>query len=128
MLGTYGFGNCVDNSSFMLSGRVSESASEICFLLLLLLLAKGYTVTRGRLRLASSIKMTIFMCLYVVCYTCLFIYEREVSGHGHLKIYKLIGKSEKNNNLPFYGKKQMKFSAFPVTFFSPLPEVAPFRF
>jgi hypothetical protein len=60
------------------TGRVCESASEIMYLLLLLLLAKGFTVTRGRLRLASSIKLTIFMCLYIVTYTILFVYERQV--------------------------------------------------
>ncbi|KAK6645038.1 hypothetical protein RUM43_001314 [Polyplax serrata] len=65
-------------------GQLNEAASEICFLLLLLLLAKGYTVTRGRLRLGSSIKLTIFMCLYVVCFCCLFIYEREYFDPGEV--------------------------------------------
>lgn len=65
------------------TGRVCESASEIVYLLLLLLLAKGFTVTRGRLRLASSIKLTIFMCLYVVTYTVLFVYERQVRHTHH---------------------------------------------
>lgn len=57
------------------------AASETTFLLLLLLLAKGYTTTRGRLPLAASVKLTIFMCLYVVTYTTLFIYEANVSIH-----------------------------------------------
>ncbi|PNF18018.1 hypothetical protein B7P43_G12644 [Cryptotermes secundus] len=65
-------------------GRVCESASEIVYLLLLLLLAKGFTVTRGRLRLASSIKLTIFMCLYVVTYTVLFVYERQFFDPGEV--------------------------------------------
>lgn len=64
----------------LLSGQLCEAVSEICFLLLLLLLAKGYTVTRGRLRIGSSVKLTIFMCLYVVSFCCLFIYEKEVCG------------------------------------------------
>lgn len=54
-------------------------ASETTFLLLLLLLAKGYTITRGRLPVAASIKLTIFMCLYVITYVSIFIYEAEVS-------------------------------------------------
>lgn len=66
------------------------AASETCFLLLLLLLAKGYTVTRGRLPVAASIKITVFMCLYVVTYLSLFIYETKVREcwefYGFLKI------------------------------------------
>ncbi|KAJ1520514.1 hypothetical protein ONE63_003637 [Megalurothrips usitatus] len=65
-------------------GRLMEAASETTFLLLLLLLAKGYTVTRGRLRVGSSIKLTIFMCLYVVTYVSLFIYEREFFDPGEV--------------------------------------------
>lgn len=65
-------------------GRMFESASEICFLLLLLLLAKGYTITRGRLRLASSVKLTIFMCAYVVTTLGLFIYEQHVFDPGEV--------------------------------------------
>lgn len=51
--------------------------SETCYLLLLLLLAKGYTITRGRLSLGTSVKLTIFMCLYSITYITLFIYERK---------------------------------------------------
>ncbi|KAJ4444911.1 hypothetical protein ANN_06710, partial [Periplaneta americana] len=65
-------------------GRLCESASETIFLLLLLLLGKGFTVTRGRLRLASSIKLTIFMCLYIVTYTVLFVYERHFFDPGEV--------------------------------------------
>ncbi|KAJ8913743.1 hypothetical protein NQ315_007460 [Exocentrus adspersus] len=36
-------------------GMVLMSASETCFLLLLLLLAKGFTITRGRLPLSASV-------------------------------------------------------------------------
>ncbi|KAK7868393.1 hypothetical protein R5R35_013680 [Gryllus longicercus] len=57
-------------------GRLLEAISETIFLLLLLLLAKGFTVTRGRLRLASTVKLTVFMCLYTVSYLVIFIYER----------------------------------------------------
>ncbi|XP_065207129.1 transmembrane protein 145-like isoform X2 [Planococcus citri] len=65
-------------------GRMFESASEISFLLLLLLLAKGYTITRGRLRLASSVKLTIFMCAYVVTTLGLFIFEQHVFDPGEV--------------------------------------------
>jgi len=66
------------------AGRLLEAGSETTFMLLLLLLAKGYTVTRARLRLASSVKLTIFMCSYTVTYAALFIYEREVSEYDLL--------------------------------------------
>uniref|UniRef100_A0A0A9Y085 Uncharacterized protein n=1 Tax=Lygus hesperus TaxID=30085 RepID=A0A0A9Y085_LYGHE len=70
-------------------GRFLESASEVVYLILLLLLAKGYTITRGRLRLASSIKLTIFMCVYVVTYIILFVYERLFFDPGEvLYIYE----------------------------------------
>ena len=61
-----------------LVGRVMESVAEILFVLLLILLAKGYTVTRARLRQASAIKVTIFMCSYAVVYAALFIYEQVI--------------------------------------------------
>ena len=63
-----------------------ESSSEVLYLALLLLLAKGYTITRGRLPISSSIKLTIFMCLYVITYVTLFLYEKTVSFSGS-KIY-----------------------------------------
>lgn len=52
--------------------------SETTFLLLLLLLAKGFTVTRGRLPIPAIIKITVFMCLYSLTYILLFIYEEKV--------------------------------------------------
>lgn len=59
-------------------GRVLEGISEFIFMLLLLLLAKGYTVTRGRLRVASAIKLTLFNCIYIVIYALLFLFEQYV--------------------------------------------------
>ncbi|BES94590.1 Rhodopsin-like GPCR transmembrane domain [Nesidiocoris tenuis] len=64
--------------------RLLESASEVVFLILLLLLAKGYTITRGRLRLASSVKLTIFMCVYIITYASLFVYERLFFDPGEV--------------------------------------------
>lgn len=60
------------------AGRVLEAGSDFTFLLLLLLCAKGYTITRGRLRQASSVKLTIFLALYVVSWGVLFVYEQMV--------------------------------------------------
>jgi hypothetical protein len=57
-----------------------EGGSEFVFVLMLLLLAKGFTVTRGRLRPASAVKLTLFNCTYVVVYGLLFVLERYVSS------------------------------------------------
>ena len=73
---------CVSCSSRS-AGRVLEAAADFTFLLLLLLCAKGYTITRGRLRQASAVKMTVFLALYVVTWGVLFVYEQLV--------YRLIG-------------------------------------
>ena len=72
-----------------LLGRILESAADITLVLLLILLAKGYTITRARLRQASSIKVTMFMCVYGVTYCCLFIYEQVYFDPGQvLYIYQ----------------------------------------
>ena len=62
--------------STQLNGRVLEAAADLMFVLLLILVAKGYTVTRARLPQASSIKLAVFVCAYSTIYTTLFIYER----------------------------------------------------
>lgn len=59
-------------------GGVFVGTSETLFLLVLLLLAKGYTTTRGRLPISASIKLTVFMNLYAITYVTIFIYETKV--------------------------------------------------
>ena len=89
--------------STQLNGRVLEAAADLMFVLLLILVAKGYTVTRARLPQASSIKLAVFVCAYSTIYTTLFIYERihfdpgtvlyiyeSVAGYG-LIILRIIG-------------------------------------
>lgn len=49
-----------------------EATSEIFYILMLILLGKGYTVTRARLRSRSVVKVTVFMSLYCVTYIALF--------------------------------------------------------
>ena len=46
---------------------------------MLILMGKGYTITRGRLSTSGSIKIAVFMTLYVMTYIVLFIYEANVS-------------------------------------------------
>uniref|UniRef100_A0A182PW69 Uncharacterized protein n=1 Tax=Anopheles epiroticus TaxID=199890 RepID=A0A182PW69_9DIPT len=70
-------------------GGIFTSASEITFLLLLLLMAKGYTITRARLKTCSTVKITIFINLYVVVYVSLYIYQAEAFDPGEvLNLYE----------------------------------------
>ena len=73
---------------FTIFGGFFTGASEIAFLLLLLLMAKGYTITRARLSTPSTVKITVFINLYIVVYISLYIYQAEV--HVILFCLKLI--------------------------------------
>ncbi|VVC97454.1 unnamed protein product, partial [Leptidea sinapis] len=53
-------------------GQFFCGVSEMTFLLLLLLMAKGYTITRGRLKAGFTVKLTVFMCCYVNMFYCPF--------------------------------------------------------
>lgn len=64
---------------FTIFGGLFTGASEITFLLLMLLMAKGYTITRARLSTGSTVKITVFINLYIVVYVSLYIYQAEVS-------------------------------------------------
>lgn len=59
-------------------GRILASLSTLVFLLMLILVGKGYTITRGKLTNASTIKIGVFFTLYTLAYATLFIYEAEV--------------------------------------------------
>lgn len=84
---------------FTVFGGVFLGASEITFLLLLLLMAKGYTITRARLSTASTVKITVFINLYIVVYISLYIYQAEVS---EILIAKLL----------WFSIKKLQFQAF----------------
>lgn len=61
LLGTHYMIYAVDgigNERARLNGRILEASAEILFMLLIVLIAKGYTVTRARLRQASVIKVS----------------------------------------------------------------------
>ncbi|KAI1289242.1 Transmembrane protein [Halotydeus destructor] len=64
------------------AGRSFMSISRVLFLLLLILLAKGYSVTRARLKPATSARVAVFMTLYTVLYACLFYYEHQYFDPG----------------------------------------------
>lgn len=73
-------------NSTKLNGKVLEAAAEFMFVLLLILIAKGYTVTRARLPQASAMKLTVFACSYAVTYVSLFTYETLHFDRGQVCI------------------------------------------
>ena len=64
---------------FVFSARSWQVASDIIFVLMIILMAKGYTITRGKLRSMSWIKISIFFVIYALAYAALFIIESQVS-------------------------------------------------
>ena len=66
------------------SGRLFQAASNVIFILMLILMAKGYSITRGRLPQISTVRITIFFVLFVVVYITLFIWEGLVSRLAEL--------------------------------------------
>lgn len=70
-------------------GGLLMGASEVSYLCLLLIMAKGYTITRARLSSCSTIKLTIFINIYIVVYITLFIYQAEAFDPGEvLNLYE----------------------------------------
>jgi len=65
------------------AGGVFEVVSILIFVVMLLLMGKGFTITRGRISTSGSIKIAIFMTLYAIAYAVLFIYQAIVRVHTH---------------------------------------------
>ncbi|GMR61001.1 hypothetical protein PMAYCL1PPCAC_31196, partial [Pristionchus mayeri] len=61
-----------------LVGQLARACCETCFIILLLLIAKGFTITRSRLSNLSTWKLTLLMCLYVIFYMAMFIWQIKV--------------------------------------------------
>ncbi|PRD18765.1 UNVERIFIED_CONTAM: transmembrane protein [Trichonephila clavipes] len=64
------------------NGKVLEALSTLLLLTMLIFIAKGYTVTRGRLRKKTLLKIAAFLWLYVIVYVILFLYERKFFDPG----------------------------------------------
>ncbi|XP_061803144.1 transmembrane protein 145 isoform X3 [Nerophis lumbriciformis] len=60
------------------------SISFLVFLLMLILLGKGFTVTRARISHSGSVKLSIYMTVYTITYVILFIYEAEFFDPGEV--------------------------------------------
>uniref|UniRef100_A0A1B0CVQ4 Putative membrane protein n=1 Tax=Lutzomyia longipalpis TaxID=7200 RepID=A0A1B0CVQ4_LUTLO len=70
-------------------GGLLMGASEVSFLALMLLMAKGYTITRARLSTATTVKLTVFINIYIVAYISLYILQAETFDPGEvLNIYE----------------------------------------
>ncbi|XP_053867346.1 transmembrane protein 145 [Malaclemys terrapin pileata] len=67
----------VGNGSLKILAKLLFSISFLVFLLMLILLGKGFTVTRGRISHTGSIKLSVYMTLYTITHVVLFIYEAE---------------------------------------------------
>ena len=65
---------------FLFVAYVCQAFSVLTFQLLLILLGKGYTITRGQISHAGSIKIAVFMTVYVFVYAGIFLWETEVSA------------------------------------------------
>ncbi|MBN3300492.1 TM145 protein, partial [Amia calva] len=72
----------VGNPSLKMMGKLLFSVSFLVFLLMLILLGKGFTVTRGRISHSGSVKLSVYMTLYTITYIILFIYEAEFFDPG----------------------------------------------
>ncbi len=60
--------------------QVFDAISQIVFLLVLILIAKGYTVTRGQLKKLTFMKLCIFFSIYLFAYVSAFVCASIVSA------------------------------------------------
>ncbi|XP_071175804.1 transmembrane protein 145-like isoform X4 [Mytilus edulis] len=81
--GMYG-GSGYEQPQTKVVGRIFSTISEMIFLLMLVLMGKGYTITRGVLSTQSTIVISVFFSAYTVCYSAVFIYEAKVFDPGEV--------------------------------------------
>ncbi|XP_077985246.1 transmembrane protein 145-like [Glandiceps talaboti] len=65
----------IENYFLKFLANLSSAAGVLLFTLMIILVSKGYTVTRGTLSRKSFIKISVFMTLYCLTYLTLYIYE-----------------------------------------------------
>lgn len=65
----------LESKTALTLSRVLDAIAQTLFLLMLILVAKGYTITRGRLRQITVVKISLFFLVYVLAYTITFIYS-----------------------------------------------------
>ncbi|XP_045298187.1 transmembrane protein 145 isoform X2 [Leopardus geoffroyi] len=74
----------VGNESLKILAKLLFSSSFLIFLLMLILLGKGFTVTRGRISHSGSVKLSVYMTLYTLTHVVLLIYEAEFFDPGQV--------------------------------------------
>lgn len=76
--------NGIGSPNAVVVGQFFCGVSEMSFVLLLVLMGKGYTITRGRLKVGFTVKLTVFMCCYAVTYIILFVYQAKAFDPGEV--------------------------------------------
>ncbi|CAO2626405.1 Transmembrane protein 145 [Lemmus lemmus] len=74
----------IGNGSLKILAKLLFSSSFLIFLLTLILLGKGFTVTRGRISHSGSVKLSVYMTLYTLTHVVLLTYEAEFFDPGQV--------------------------------------------
>ncbi|XP_053513124.1 transmembrane protein 145 isoform X2 [Artibeus jamaicensis] len=74
----------IGNESLKILAKLLFSSSFLIFLLMLILLGKGFTVTRGRISHSGSVKLSVYMTLYTLTHVVLLIYEAKFFDPGQV--------------------------------------------
>lgn len=75
-------------------GSLLQASSEIHFVILLILLAEGFTITRGRLPKWTTIKLACFTALYGIIYVIYYVIETKSQESAGLLRNSLDGGAE----------------------------------
>ncbi|XP_071656629.1 transmembrane protein 145 [Patagioenas fasciata] len=67
----------VGSGAIKVTAKLLFSVSFLIFLLMLILLGKGFTVTRGRISPGGSVRLSVYMTLYSISHVALLAYEAK---------------------------------------------------
>ncbi|XP_028967908.1 transmembrane protein 145 [Galendromus occidentalis] len=73
-----------DRTGIKLLANIFTTISTLSLQLMLLLIGKGYTVTRARLKYKTTVKIHALMASYTVLYVSLLMYEQYVFDPGYV--------------------------------------------
>ncbi|XP_072049020.1 transmembrane protein 145-like [Amphiura filiformis] len=76
--------NGTANMNTKLAAQIFQALADGVFLLMLILMAKGYNITRGRISHSGSVKIAVLMCLYTMLNVALFVYQQIVFDEGEV--------------------------------------------